>query len=100
MQQIAVLAKLKPGALERAEKLIEKGPPFNLDEAGFDRHSVFLTTSEAIFVFEGGVLDRLMEMLVRDLDVSKALGAWHSLVDGVPALAREAYHWRSAHPPA
>ena len=52
MQRLAVIAKLKPDAEERAIELIKEGPPFDPQGTGFQRHSVYLTSGEAVFVFE------------------------------------------------
>ncbi len=60
MERIAVIAKLKPNAEKRATELIETGPPFDPDQLGFDRHSVYLSGNQAVFVFEGGRLDHLL----------------------------------------
>ena len=60
MQRIAVIARLKPNAEKRATELIETGPPFDPDKLGFDRHSVYLSGNQAVFVFEGGRLDHLL----------------------------------------
>ena len=43
MQRLAVIARLKPNTEKRATELIETGPPFDPDELGFDRHSVYLS---------------------------------------------------------
>ena len=51
--QIAVIARLRDGMESRAAELIREGPPFDLDTAGFKRHSIFLSASEVVFVFEG-----------------------------------------------
>ena len=53
MHQIAVIARLRDGMESRAAELIREGPPFDLDTAGFKRHSIFLSASEVVFVFEG-----------------------------------------------
>ena len=53
MQRIAIVARLKPGAEERAAELIEGGPPFDARARGFERHAVYLSADEIVFVFEG-----------------------------------------------
>jgi hypothetical protein len=52
MQRLAVIAKLKPDAEERAIELIREGPPFDPEGTGFQRHSVYLTSEEAVFAFD------------------------------------------------
>lgn len=97
MNRLAVIAKLKPEAEDRAEQLIGKGPPFDPSGVGFERHSVFLTGDHAVFVFEGGRLDQLMHSIVKDPSSVSAFREWETLLDGMPRVAREAYHWEREH---
>jgi hypothetical protein len=94
MQRIAVIAKLKPGSEKRAADLVESGPPFDPDKLGFERHSVYLSGSHVVFVFEGGRLDQLLHGVVRDPSHIGAFGAWEPLIDGFPIVAREAFTWQ------
>lgn len=92
MQRLAVLARLKPGTEERAAELVAAGPPFDPRAAGFERHTVFIAHGEAVFVFEGGSLGPLVELLHQATDPS-VLGAWDEILDGMPRVAREAFAW-------
>lgn len=94
MQRIAVVASLRPGTAEQAAKLIELGPPFDPLENGLERHLVFLAADTAVFVFEGGDPHSVLAALTGDNGQS-VLGAWESLVDGTPKVAREVYSWMS-----
>jgi hypothetical protein len=51
MEQLAIVARLKSGAEPRARELIASGPPFDPAESGFDRHAVYLSVDEVVFVF-------------------------------------------------
>jgi hypothetical protein len=93
MNRLAVIAKLKPEAEKRAEELIAEGPPFDPSGMGFERHSVYLTGDHALFVFEGGHLDQLMRSVIKDPSSVGAFREWEKLLDGIPRVAREAYHW-------
>ena len=93
MNRLAVVAKLRPDMETRAQELIDMGPPFDPSGLGFERHSVFLTGDHVVFVFEGGQLDHLMHAVVKDPTNVGAFQAWESLLDGMPRVAREAYHW-------
>jgi hypothetical protein len=94
MQRIAVIAQLKPESEKRATELIEAGPPFDPEQLGFDRHTVFMCGNQVVFVFEGGRLDHLLHGIVRDPDNLKVFGAWEPIIDGFPTVAREAYTWQ------
>jgi hypothetical protein len=51
-ERVAVVGKLGPGSRERASQIIAEGAPYDLGEAGFRRHSVFLAEEAVVFVFE------------------------------------------------
>lgn len=99
MQRLAVIAKLKPDAEERAAELIKEGPPFDPEGTGFQRHSVYLTSDEAVFVFEGGLLNALLQSVLQAPETSARFHAWEPLLDGMPRVAREAYSWHRGDEP-
>ena len=92
MQRMAVIARLKPGMSERAEALLEKGPPFDPERLGFEQHTVYFSGDEAIFVFEGVPPGSLLTTLAGN-GQQKLVAAWEPLLDGPPRVAREAYAW-------
>lgn len=94
MQRLAVIAKLKPGTEDRAAEMIEKGPPFNPKNTPFERHAVFLSGDHAVFVFEGGRLDHVLQSVIKNPTTAGALRDWESIVDGMPRVARQAYFWQ------
>jgi hypothetical protein len=94
MQRLAVIAKLKPEAESRAGEMIEKGPPFNPKDLGFERHSVFLGGDHVVFVFEGGRLEPMLHGMLRDPSSAGALQAWDPIIEGMPKVTREVYHWQ------
>jgi hypothetical protein len=93
VQRLAVIAKLKPDGESRATELIEKGPPFNPRDTPFDRHAVYLSGDEAVFVFEGGRLDQLLQSVIKNPAAEGAFREWESIVEGMPSVARETYFW-------
>ena len=52
MSRLVVVVPLADGARERARELLEQGPPFDPAATHLERHSVYLTDREAVFVFE------------------------------------------------
>lgn len=93
MQRIAVVAQLKPGARDEATELVSSGPPFDPREVGFDRHHVYLSEDQVVFVFEGGRLDELLKSVVTNARELGALRRWEPLLEGLPRVARETYSW-------
>jgi hypothetical protein len=94
-ERVAVIGKLGPGSRERASQIIAEGPPYDLGEAGFRRHSVFLAEEALVFVFEGLGIEELVRGLVDDPTRSAAFSVWGPLLEGTPALAREEFHWEA-----
>jgi hypothetical protein len=96
LERLAVIARLKPGAEVRGEKLIARGPPFDPKESGFARVSVYFSASEVMFVFEAHEVESLVEALIDDpfqSMVEEALDASRPLVDGEPRIARAKFFW-------
>ena len=96
MQQLAIVARLKNGAELRAAELIAKGPPFDPEDSGLERHSVYLSAGEVVFVFEGLGAEWVVDDLVDNpfhWPVEDAFDAWRPLVEGEPRIARTAYAW-------
>jgi hypothetical protein len=101
MHQVAIVLRLQPDARERAERLLAGGPPFDPDLAGFQAHSVYLSATEVVFVFEGPEVELLVDEIVSDPPselLAAAFDEWRDLADGPPRIARPVYAW--AHEPA
>jgi hypothetical protein len=97
VKRVAIVARLLPGAHERARELLAEGPPFELAEGGFDRHSVFVSDSEVVFVFEGDEVEWKLDDLVSDFfhpGLQHVFEQWRDVVDGEPHLAEESYFWQ------
>jgi hypothetical protein len=93
--RVAVIAKLRPGSRERASEILAKGAPYELGEAGFRRHSVFLAEEAVVFVFEGLGIEELVRGLVDDPSRSAAFSVWGPLLEETPTLAREEFFWEA-----
>ncbi len=103
MERLALIARLKEGAQPRAAELIAKGPPFDLQASGFSRHSIFLSATEVIFVFEAHEVEWLVSALVDDPFhwlLAEALDDWRPLIEGTPRIAREKFSWDRVRPAA
>jgi hypothetical protein len=94
-ERVAVVAGLKEGAREEAMQLIAAGPPFDPAAHGFERHAVYLSASEVVFLFEGASAGRRLAGLVDDMETSAFFGAWAPLLEGTPRLAHEFYFWKA-----
>jgi hypothetical protein len=97
MSRAVLVLPLVEGAKKRVAELLRKGPPFDPEEVGLGRHQVFLTESEAVFLFEATSAEAA-ERLLSSSGVWTAAAAWKDLVAGPPRLADDAYSWVQAKP--
>lgn len=93
MRRLAIVARLKEGAHDQAETLLSGGPPFDPRLTAIERHAVYLTPTEVVFVFEGREVEWEVDDLVTGSAVGDAIEAWRPLLDGEPRLGPEAYSW-------
>jgi hypothetical protein len=96
MSRAVVVLPLREGVSEQAGQLLRGGPPFDPDAVGLERHHVFLTDREAVFVFEADSQDAA-EKLIGDESFWSAASAWKELVAGPPRLAEDVYSWVRPH---
>lgn len=99
VSRVVVIIPLMQGARDRVSALVRTGPPFDPEEVGLERHHVFLTEREAVFVFEGTTSEAIRR-LAEDADVWIAASEWAGLVAGPPLVAEDVYDWiRPPEPP-
>jgi hypothetical protein len=99
LERLVVIVPLRKGTLERARALVERGPPFDPEQSGLERHEVFFGEREVLFLFEGHQVAPLVEQLVRDPGAWPAALDWRSLLAGPPRLAHSGYTWARASAP-
>jgi len=92
MGRAVVVVPLLEGAREKAAELLRGGPPFDPEEVGLERHQVFVTEDEVVFLFEADDLDAA-ERLIANETFWRAAAAWRSLIAGPPRWAEDAYSW-------
>jgi hypothetical protein len=97
MERVAIIVRLKEGCEQRAVELVAAGPPFDLANAGIVRHSIYVSTNEAVFVFEGHEVEWIVDELIDEpfhYELHHALEQWREIVDGQPRVARERFGWQ------
>jgi hypothetical protein len=98
-RRTAVVVPLKKEAYEAVRELLEAGPPFDPEQTtGLDRHEVFLTSQEAVFVFESHLGAEALEPLLAEPEFWKAATAWRDHLAGPPRLAEDVFSWTRADP--
>ena len=96
-RRIVVVVPLKPDAHEAVSALLKQGPPFDpasIEE--LDRHEVYLTADEAVFVFESALGADALAPLIADPKLWEQASAWGQYVAGAPRIAEEAFAWGRA----
>jgi hypothetical protein len=96
MEQIAIVARLKSGAEPRAAELVAQGAPFDPGRSGLERHTVYLSADEVVFVFEGSEVEWIVDGLIDEpfqWPLIAALDDWRPLLEDNPRIARPVYSW-------
>lgn len=100
---LAVRVPLKPGCLGRARELLAKGPPLQPALLGLSGHEVYLSESEAVFVFRGADVRAKVGKAVRHPAVWRAGLAWQRCFAAPPQVVDDpalidlgdaTYRWR------
>ncbi|HEX2110205.1 MAG TPA: hypothetical protein VHF67_01515 [Gaiellaceae bacterium] len=94
MSRLVIVVPLREGVRDEARRLLEEGPPFALEETRFDRHEVYLTASEAVFVFEAPRDPATLDLRAEDPALWRAAAAWRRVIRGRPRVAETAFTWR------
>jgi hypothetical protein len=90
---VAVVVPIRRGAAEAARRLLEEGPPFDVEDVGLERHHVFVSEREVVFFFEGESATAAVDALSRSPSVLTAAVRWRGILAGRPRLAEERFGW-------
>jgi hypothetical protein len=93
-RRLAVVLPLLPGSGGAVRALLAEGPPFNPEEIRLDRHEVFLSSDEAIFLFESRLGANALDPLLEDPALWQRAAAWHEFLAGPPRIAEDVFSWR------
>ncbi|HEV8461876.1 MAG TPA: hypothetical protein VGQ38_14330 [Gaiellaceae bacterium] len=92
---VVVVVPIRRGTAEEAGRLVEEGPPFEVETLGIERHHVFVSEREVVFFFEGESAADAVDALFRSPDVLRAAVRWRGILAGPPRLAEEHFGWTS-----
>ena len=92
-RRLAVVLPFRADSRDAVRALLDAGPPFDPEALGLDRHQVFLTASEAIFVFESDLGASALEPLLAEAHLWESAAAWHEHLAGPPQIAEDVYSW-------
>ena len=94
MRQFVITVRLKPNSEKEIREILKEGPPFELDDTGFESHTVFLASDQLVFLFEGERAEEEAAKLLersRVLEQASRLGA---VIEGEPSIPYEVFSWR------
>jgi hypothetical protein len=97
-KRIAIVLPLKEGSKEAAQSLLAGGPPFDPEQVRLDRHEVFLTEHEAVFLFVSSLGLEALEPLLADPEFWRGAAAWREHLAGPPRFAEGVYSWEKSEP--
>jgi hypothetical protein len=86
-ERVTVIVPLKAGHDDRAKELVAQGPPFDPAGLGLERHEVFISAREAVFVFSGPHVREKLEHATRNPALWRAGLAWRACIAGRPRLS-------------
>ena len=93
-RRVVVIVPLKPNAHSSVSRLLKQGPPFDPRAIeALDRHEVYLTSDEAVFVFESHLGSDALWPMLSDPNLWEAVSAWGEHVAGPPRIAEEVFSW-------
>jgi hypothetical protein len=99
-RHMVVVVPIKPGALEAVRRLLAAGPPFDPAQlAELDRHEVFLTETEVIFLFESRLGFEALAPVLTEPEVWATAGALSEHVAGALRVGEEVYSWKAGDVP-
>jgi hypothetical protein len=92
--RLVVVVPLREGAQDEARRLLSEGPPLDLEATQYDRHEVFLTPSEVVFVFEApGEVPPTLSVRAGDITLWRAAKAWQGIMADRPRIAETVFAW-------
>ena len=92
-RRLAVVLPLREESHAAVLALLAGGPPFDPDALGLERHQVYLTATEAIFIFESKLGADALEPLLRDPELWQSAVAWHEHLAAPPRVAEDVFSW-------
>jgi CBS domain-containing protein len=101
VERVALIARFDPEQAEQVRELLEEGPPYDLAESTIDRHAVYLSSREVVFVFEGPDVQWQVEDIADEFfhpAIRSTLADWRKLVDEEPRLGHPVFAWERGSP--
>lgn len=98
MHRFVITAALRRGSAPEVARILREGPPFDIDETSLERHEVFLSDEEIVFLFEGPHAEREARRLLSSKRVLSQAGRIGLHIKGRPRMPEERFSWERPSP--
>jgi|1186.fasta_scaffold49050_2 hypothetical protein len=92
-RRVVIVVPIKAESRGAVQALVEQGPPFDPELMALERHDVYVTDAEAVFVFEGADSTHVVDRIVAQPGLWRGALAWQEYVAGPPRVAQATYAW-------
>jgi hypothetical protein len=93
VRYFVVTARLRKGSASKVLEILRQGPSFDVGATSLDRHLVFLSEEELIFLFEGEHADEQAERLLAMPKMLGPAGRIGAHLAGSPGTPVEVFSW-------
>ena len=98
-QSFAVVLPLAEGRDEVVREFLAEGPPFDPASIGLERHQIFVTEREVVFVFETAEGLQAVARLLSEPEFWEVVSSWERCASSEPRVAAAAYAWEPSSRP-
>jgi hypothetical protein len=96
IDQIAILAEIRPGKRGDLERALAEGPPFDLAKEGFEHHEVFLGDTDVVFVFTGPAAASELRRIAATPELFRRVIHMTDILSA-PRLLEQTFRWNRNH---
>lgn len=93
MHRFVLTADLRRGSAPQVARILREGPPFDIDRTSLERHEVFLSEDEIVFLFEGPHAEREAGRLLSGAGALAQAGRIGGHLRGRPRTPEERFTW-------
>jgi hypothetical protein len=93
MHRFVLTAELRRGSAPEVARILREGPPFDISKTSLERHEVFLSDEEIVFLFEGPHADREASRLLSSRRVLSRGGRIGAHLLAPPRTPAERFSW-------
>ncbi len=93
MHRFVILLACEKVRPRRSAQILREGPPFDIAETSLERHEVFISEGEVVFLFEGTHAEEEARRLMVGRSVIARVGRLGVHIDGEPCLPGEVFSW-------